>query len=58
MIGLQKLSTLGFEGSGGRVGNLFLNGDKLPSENKKLVSCSSTRAASNGSLNKGGKSFS
>ena len=38
MIGLEKLSTLGFEGGGGRVGSLFLNGVKLPLENKKLVS--------------------
>ena len=58
MIGLEKLSTLGFEGSGGRVGSLFLNGDKLPSENKKLVSRGSTRGASIGFLDKGGKSFS
>ena len=58
MVGLEKLSTLGFEGSGGRVGSLFLNGDKLPSENKKLVSRGSTRGTSTGSLDKGGKSFS
>ena len=58
MIGLERLSTLGFEGSGGRVGSLFLNGDKIPSENKKLVSRGSTRGASTGSLDKGGKFFS
>ena len=37
MIGLAKLSVVGFEGSGTMFGSLFLNGDKLPSENKKLV---------------------
>ena len=29
---------IGFEGSGAILGSLFLNGDKLPSENKKLIS--------------------
>ena len=38
MIGLAKLSIVGFEGSGAILGSLFLNGDKLPSENRKLVS--------------------
>ena len=38
MIGLAKLSIVGFEGSGAISGSLFLNGNKLPSENKKLVS--------------------
>ena len=38
VIGLAKLSIIGFEGSGAILGSLFLNGDKLPSENKKLVS--------------------
>ena len=32
------MSIVGFEGSGAMLGSLFLNGDKLPSENKKLVS--------------------
>ena len=52
------MSMLGFEGSGGRGGSLFLNGDKLPSENKKLISRGSTRVTSTGSLDKGGKFFS
>ena len=38
VIGFAKLSMVGFEGSRAILGNLFLNGDKLPSENKKLVS--------------------
>ena len=38
MIGLTKLSIVGFEGSGAILGSLFLNGDKLPSENRKRVS--------------------
>ena len=38
MIGLTKLSIVGFKGSGAILGSLFLNGDKLPSENRKLVS--------------------
>ena len=38
MIGLAKLSIVGFEGSGEIFGSLFHNSDKLPSENKKLVS--------------------
>ena len=42
MIGLAKLSIVGFSGYGAMFGSLFLNGDKLsgqfPSENKKLVS--------------------
>ena len=38
MIGPAKFSVVGFEGSGAILGSLFLNGDKLPSENKKLVS--------------------
>ena len=38
VIGLAKLSIVGFEGSGSILGSLFLNGDKHPSENKKLVS--------------------
>ena len=38
MIGLAKLSIVGFEGSGAILGSLFINGDKLPSEKKKLVS--------------------
>ena len=38
VIGLAKLSIVGFEGSGTMFGSLFFIGDKLPSENKKLVS--------------------
>ena len=38
MIGLTKLSIVVFEGSGAILKSLFLNGDKLPTENKKLVS--------------------
>ena len=38
VIGLAKLSIVDFEGSGTMFRSLFLNGNKLPSENKKLVS--------------------
>ena len=38
VIGLAKLSIVGFEGSGAILKSLFLNDNKLPSENKKLVS--------------------
>ena len=38
MIGLAKLSIVGSEWSGAILGSLFLNGNKLPSENKKFVS--------------------
>ena len=36
--GLEKLSTLGLDGSGAIFGSLFLNGETLPSGDKKLVS--------------------
>ena len=57
MIGLEKLSTLGFEGSGAIFGSLFLKGDIVP-KSSKLVSHSSSDGSSIGHLNKGGKSFS
>ena len=38
MNGLEKLSTLGLDGSGAIFGSLFLNGETLPSGDKKLVS--------------------
>ena len=38
VIGLEKLSTLGLEGSGAIVESLFLNCETLPSGDKKLVS--------------------
>ena len=38
VIVLEKLSTLGLLGSGAIFGSLFLNGEKLPSGDKKLVS--------------------
>ena len=38
MIGVAKLSIVGFEGSDAILGSLFLNGDTRPSENRKLVS--------------------
>ena len=38
MIGLAKFSIVGFEGSAAILGSLFLNGDKLPLENRKFVS--------------------
>ena len=57
-MGLEKLSTLGFEKSYGRVGSLFLKGDKFPSGNKKLVYRGSLSCGSLGSLDKGGKSAS
>ena len=70
VIGLEKLSTLGLEGSGARFGSWFLNGDKLPSGNKKLVSSGSWDCCSDclgwigskimflGFFDKGGKSIS
>ena len=36
--GLEKLSALGLLGSGAILGSLFLNGEELPSGDKKLVS--------------------
>ena len=38
VIGLEKLSTLGLDGNGAIFGSLFLNGETLPSGNKKLFS--------------------
>ena len=38
VIGLEKLATLGLLGSGAILGSLFLNGEELPSGDKKLVS--------------------
>ena len=38
VIGLEKLSTLSLLGSGAILGSLFLNGEELPSGDKKLVS--------------------
>ena len=38
MIGVAKFSIVGFEGSAAILGSLFLNGDKLPLENRKFVS--------------------
>ena len=38
VIGLEKLSTFGKDGSGAIFGSLFLNGETLPSGVKKLVS--------------------
>ena len=38
VIGLEKLSTLGLEGSGAIVESLFLNCETVPSGDKKLVS--------------------
>ena len=38
VIGLEKLLTLGLLGSGATLGSLFLNGEELPSRDKKLVS--------------------
>ena len=55
MIGLTKLSIVGFEGSGAILGSLFLNGDKLPSENKELVSRGLVGSRKSG---RGGKSSS
>ena len=55
VIGLAKLSVAGSEGSGAILGSLFLNGDKLPSEKKKLVSRGLVGSRKCGG---GGKSFS
>ena len=38
VIGLEKLSMLGLEGSGAIVESLFLNCETVPSGDKKLVS--------------------
>ena len=57
MIGLEKLSTLGFEGSATIFGCLFLNGD-IVLKSPKLVSRGSSDGSSIGSLDKGGESFS
>ena len=57
MIGLEKLSTLGFEGSGAIFGSLFLNGDIVP-KSPKLISRGSSDGSSVRGLDKGGKSFS
>ena len=38
VIGLEKLSTLGLEGSGAIVESLFLNCETVPSGDKKIVS--------------------
>ena len=38
VIGLQKLSILGLLESGAILGSLILNGEQLPSGDKKLVS--------------------
>ena len=57
MIGLEKLSTRGFEGSATIFGSLFLNGD-IVLKSPKLVSRGSSDGSSIGSLDKGGESFS
>ena len=59
VTGLEKLSTSGLLGSGaicllGSDASLFLKGEKLPSENKKLVSLGSDGCGTN--FERGGKS--
>ena len=56
VIGLEKLSTLGLEGSGAIFRSLFLKDETLPSGYKKLVSLGSGVWGMIGCLERGGKS--
>ena len=56
VVGLEKLSRLGLEGSGTIFGSLFLKGETLPSGYKKLVSLGSGVWGIIGCLKRGGKS--
>ena len=56
VVGLEKLSTLGLEGSGAIFGSLFLKGETLPSVYTKVVSLGSGVWGIIGCLKKGGKS--
>ena len=55
MIGLEKLSTLGMEGSGGGLGSLFLKTISFLQEKKKLVSLNSDGSGSIGCLDRNEK---